>query len=278
MKKAIFLAIGLLLLAGNVYAAGDLVVEGLLGIGTSAPAYKLDIQGGNANIESDTYAALFLKSHNVTDWKGSFISLRRSRGSGSNPEAVATNDNLATIDVWGYDGGAYARAGQIRLAVSGTVDPVTHIIPSKWQFSTTTSAGENRTIVTMNNGYEDDPVLTAYGHIKAYGYDLFPSDIRLKKNVELINSPLWMLMNIDGVSYTWNREEYPEKGFPKGRHYGVIADEMELIMPDAVHLDEDGEKSVAYMELVPVLIEAVKEQQNQIIALQAELEKLKQRK
>jgi hypothetical protein len=64
--------------------------------------------------------------------------------------------------------------------------------------------------------------------------------------------------------------EYPEKGFDSGRHYGVVAQEVEAVIAEAVREGPDGEKEVAYSEIIPVLIESLGE-------LKAENESLKQR-
>ena len=71
-----------------------------------------------------------------------------------------------------------------------------------------------------------------------------------------------------GVSYTWRREEFTQKNFPAGEHIGVIAQEVEAILPELVSTDAQGYKSVRYANMVAVLIEAVKEQQQKIEALQ----------
>ena len=88
--------------------------------------------------------------------------------------------------------------------------------------------------------------LTATGDITAF------SDERLKSDIETIDNALDKVMNMRGVSYT----KQAEKGI------GVIAQEIEKVLPEVV---TDGEyKSVAYGNIVGVLIEAIKEQQKQI--------------
>lgn len=87
------------------------------------------------------------------------------------------------------------------------------------------------------------------------------SDKKFKKNVEKIDHALEKVKDIDGVSYEWKREEYPDYNFADGKHFGVIAQDIENVLPEVVNTDENGEKAVAYSELLPVLIEAVKEQQ-----------------
>ncbi len=72
------------------------------------------------------------------------------------------------------------------------------------------------------------------------------------------------VLSMEGVTFNWRRDEFKENNFPEGRHYGVIAQEMEKVLPDVVLTAPDGSKSVAYMEIIPVLIEAIKEQQKEI--------------
>ena len=85
------------------------------------------------------------------------------------------------------------------------------------------------------------------------------SDGRYKDTIREIEDPLEKVLNMRGVSYSWKTDEYPDKGFPTGRHYGVIAQELEKVLPEGVKEDSSGDKAVAYTEIVSVLIEAVKE-------------------
>lgn len=90
------------------------------------------------------------------------------------------------------------------------------------------------------------------------------SDAKYKKDLLAIDAPLDKIINLGGVSYTWKTDEFKEKNFPAGRHYGVIAQEVEKVLPEVVNTAADGSKTVAYTEIIPVLIEAIKEQQKQI--------------
>jgi hypothetical protein len=101
------------------------------------------------------------------------------------------------------------------------------------------------------------------------------SDRRFKENIETIESPLEKIQNIKGVSFEWKTTEYKDKGFPDGRHFGVIAQEVEEVLPEIVKEGPDGDKAVSYTELVPILTEAVKQQQKQIEDLQQEVARLK---
>ena len=89
-----------------------------------------------------------------------------------------------------------------------------------------------------------------------------------------IDEPLQKILNMNGVNYRWKTEEFSDHNFPEGRHYGVIAQEIEKVLPEIV-IEDDGEKAVAYTEIIPVLIEAMKEQQSQIDNQQAEIEEMR---
>jgi len=98
------------------------------------------------------------------------------------------------------------------------------------------------------------------------------SDARYKTNIETIDNPLEKITRINGVRYTWNSDEYPEMNFDDAVHLGVLAQEVEEVLPELVYTDENGYKSVSYEKLAPVLIEAVKEQQGEIESQQGEIE------
>jgi hypothetical protein len=87
------------------------------------------------------------------------------------------------------------------------------------------------------------------------------SDGRFKKNINSISNALATVLNLEGVTYNWRTEEFPERSFGERMEYGVIAQQIEKIIPELVDTDEKGYKSVQYSHMVPLLIEAIKEQQ-----------------
>jgi hypothetical protein len=94
------------------------------------------------------------------------------------------------------------------------------------------------------------------------------SDLKFKRDIQDVTGAIDKVMNLHGVSFLWRSEEHEEKNFDSGRHYGVIAQEIEEVLPEVVTDGADGGKVVAYSEIVPVLIEAVKAQQKTIEALE----------
>ena len=88
------------------------------------------------------------------------------------------------------------------------------------------------------------------------------SDIKLKENIHQIKDPLNKVMQINGVGFRWKDT--------KENSFGVIAQDIEEVLPELVK-ENDHHKSVNYNGLIGVLIEAVKEQQRQILELKAQL-------
>lgn len=114
--------------------------------------------------------------------------------------------------------------------------------------------------------------IRATNDITAY----YSSDINLKKDVELISEPIEKLKQIRGVAYSWNEEYLKEREvdgyFVREREIGVIAQEVEGVLPEIVATRDDGYKAVRYERLVALLIEAVKDQQVQIDELKSRIE------
>jgi hypothetical protein len=82
------------------------------------------------------------------------------------------------------------------------------------------------------------------------------SDKNKKKNIRRIENATEILNEIRGVRFDWKSNNQPS--------VGVIAQEVEKVLPELVHTVDDGTKTVSYGNLVAVLIEALKEQQEQI--------------
>lgn len=100
------------------------------------------------------------------------------------------------------------------------------------------------------------------------------SDIRYKKNITTIPSAIDKLNQIEGVYYHWDTENFKEFDFNDKRQVGIIAQDVEEVFPELVHTKEDGYKVVAYDKMGPILLQAIKEQQEMIEALQKSNEKL----
>jgi len=130
------------------------------------------------------------------------------------------------------------------MSLAGTAFSCTIDSPSEVGLGNLSSSGNN-----LSGSF------TATGNITAY------SDLRLKSNIEVIDDALAKVMSLRGVTFDMNEE----------RSTGVIAQELETVLPEAVRdNDVSGMKSVAYGNIVGLLVEAIKE-------LSAKVEQLENR-
>ena len=104
--------------------------------------------------------------------------------------------------------------------------------------------------------------ITAGGDVTAF----FSSDERLKDNVTPIEGALEKVNQIGGYGFDWNSNSEHS-----GHDVGVIAQEIEKVLPEVVTTRDNGYKAVRYEKIVALLIQAVKEQQSQIEELKSKL-------
>ena len=88
------------------------------------------------------------------------------------------------------------------------------------------------------------------------------SDARLKSNIISLGSTLAKVLAIDGKSYTMNRDKNNKTNI------GVLAQDVQKVFPELVSESNDV-LSVNYQGLIPVLINAIKEQQQELNKLKA---------
>lgn len=191
-----------------------------------------DITGGGVTI-SDTAPS----SPGAGDlwWDSSVGAMFVYFSDGTSSQWVETN-----VGKSGADGTTYTTSSSVQLGSLGIGTPASG------------TAGEIR---ATNN-------VTAY----------YSSDKRLKENIKPLENALDKLGQIRGVSFDWTKEEIEKRGgvddyFVRKNDIGVIAQEVESVIPEAVVTRADGYKAVRYELIVPLLIQAIKEQQSEINAL-----------
>jgi len=118
-------------------------------------------------------------------------------------------------------------------------------------------------------------MLSVFGNICATGTIGVCSDIRYKTNLSPLTNSLNNILNLQGLHYFWKKDGFEEKSFSDKRQIGFSAQELEILYPEIVMTDDQGFKSVDYSRLTPVLVEAIKEQQQQINDLQNQIAELK---
>ena len=92
------------------------------------------------------------------------------------------------------------------------------------------------------------------------------SDITMKSNVETLQDVVSLVKQLNGVKFTWKDSNQAS--------IGVIAQELETVLPELVQTNSEGLKTVTYNGLIGVLIEAIKEQQTEIDLIKQSLNKI----
>jgi len=114
----------------------------------------------------------------------------------------------------------------------------------------------------INGNLSVTGTISATSDIIAYS----TSDERLKENITPISDAINKINQIGGYGFDWNSNSEHS-----GHDVGVIAQEIEKVLPEVVTTRDNGYKAVRYEKIVALLIEAVKEQQLQIEELKSKL-------
>lgn len=122
------------------------------------------------------------------------------------------------------------------------------------------------------------------GNFTSSTFGSFASDRKLKKDIQPITGALNVINQMKPSSYEFRVGEYGTMNLPKGRHYGVIAQDLQQVMPQLVipqkymppTREEKGFEylSVNYGEMIPLLIKGIQEQQQIIEQLKARVAQL----
>jgi hypothetical protein len=195
--------------------------------------------------------------------------------------AIGTNVQAYNSTLAAVAGGTYSGDDSITTIGTVTAGSVTAILPSgtisgssQVVLSSTTGGGTSANVQFGSLGIGmaasgTSGRIDATNDIVAYS----SSDRRFKDNIKPIESPLNKITKIGGYTYDWKEENKIEHGY-EGNDVGVIAQEIEEVLPQLVQTRESGYKAVKYDKLVALLIEGIKEQQSQIEELTNRINKL----
>lgn len=162
------------------------------------------------------------------------------------------NDNTLDFDVADFsltiDGDASGTATISNLANTTLTLDISSIIGSL-----NVGGGISTSDLSMTGSITNGVDATFTGDVNAANFNT-TSDIALKDNVELIESPLDKLLQLSGYTFDWKNNGKSS--------VGVMAQEVEKVFPQIVSTDNNGVKRVSYDALIPLLIEAIKELSN----------------
>lgn len=125
-----------------------------------------------------------------------------------------------------------------------------------------TTSGIFNDVYVANNDLYFNP---SSGTLTSRNYQML-SDVQLKENVEILNDCLDTINKLNGVSFTWKQDGK--------KSFGLIAQDIELVLPEIVETGENNNKTVSYTQLIAFLINAIKEQQKQIESICNKIENI----
>jgi len=298
--------------AFTIYKNGSAYIQGSLGIGVSIPSERFEIGGTNSKVylNSTTSNAVIFNSN------GTAIPSFTSRSIGTKLVLYPSLDNLNTDyalgispnNMWfsipqfntAYSYNFYAGTSEV-FTIHGTgFADVAGMLRIKGSTPPSNGAGveiyyaggsgyiscRDRTAAIYkplymytatvrpiaDNSYSLGLSTYRWSVVYAVNGTIQTSDLRLKNNIQPINDGLKSVINLNPVYFNW-----VDKSDNK-RHIGLIAQEVLPVIPDIVDIGEDKDKTLGinYAGLVPVLISAIKEQQQQIESYKSQLQTLQE--
>lgn len=261
--------------------ADGLYVDGNTGLGILSPTQKLSVDGAISisNTSANTSGTIryngtnFQGYHNGI-WKNldepAGISLWSQNGSDAHYTAgrigIGTTSPNSALHIDGLSGQNPLRvaiSGQTKFHVSsnGGVSIGTPSAPPGNGLAVSGNVGIGTTSATQK--------LTVVGDASITGALVAPSDERLKENIEPLNNALEIVKQLQPKTYSYQADKVEEFGLSDDVQFGLIAQELEKILPQLVTEqaigDEDGNiyKGIEYAQLIPILLQAIKDLENE---------------
>jgi hypothetical protein len=273
---------------------------GNVGIGTLTPSGSLEVsRTGNDSV-------IFSTAYSNGTGASSFFVTQTARGIAGAPAAVQTGDLLGGFGTSGYGTAGFtdiftavagiaaenfsdtARGSALVLGTTplGTKDIniVMSLLPSgDVGIGTPLDVNGLPTATDKLQVFGDVRVgnTGTNGCVKNFGgtglIGVCSSDRRFKKNITPFGPILDRFAALQPVYYNWRASEFPERHFGEAQTYGLVAQDVEQVLPDLVVTGEDGFKAIDYSKLPMLTIEAVKELKAENEDLKAENEDLRRR-
>ncbi len=251
-------------------------INSRVGIGNLTPAFTLDVNGNSVKLGN------FVSANTTTNGIGVYGSCLTSQGNGT---GVYGAGGLVGVFGAAIQTGASSRFGVVGYGYNGTFNYGVQGIAYSLSGTTATGVyGDASGAGTNWAGYFTGTV---------FATTFSTSDRKLKNNIQPLTGAMSIIHQLNPAIYTYKTTEYQQMHLPEGIHYGLIADEVLEIMPGIVkkavqpaqyenNNEQHGKKiseeiefnTVNYTELIPILIEAIQEQQTQIDELRKLVEKL----
>jgi hypothetical protein len=287
---------------GTIAPATRMTIDntGNVGIGTTNPGAPLElVRTGDASFVSTSF----------NDDDASAVFFQRARGTQQAPAGVHAGDSLGYFGAGGYGATTFGDGVGVMAVIAA--ENWTDTANGSLIGFATTPVGTTDFVVQaaiLSNGNlglgtpgDATGIPTAADKLQVFGdvrvgttgtngclknfagtgiIGTCSSDRRLKKNITPFAPMLDKVTALQPVRYFWRSDEFPARHFGNSQNYGLIAQDVEQVLPELVATDSDGYKAVDYSELPLLTIQAVKElkaENDTLKARVAEIDPLKQR-
>jgi hypothetical protein len=251
--------------------------NGRIGISTITPACPLQ----------------FINPGGVADtvWLMQWDNNHASRGAAARfQHSNSSNGNRVLMGATNYNGSTYAASAVIGISLNNTTSGTGGI--GVYGSANNESGNAIEGHLHYSGSYSG---WAGYFNANVYASAYYvPSDKKLKRNIKLLNNGINIIKQVNPVSFYYNTEKYPTAGFDENwLSYGFIAQELEQVLPklvkeknliiypegaETVDISRKREteliKVINYTEMIPILTQAIKEQQEIIEDLKQRLEEL----
>jgi hypothetical protein len=225
-----------LTLSGTVTTTGDITLSGTVN-SLAAGTYSISVTGNAGTVTNGAYT----NSGNAFTASGNSFRNRIGIGDGNGTPYT----NTGSPGVWlSYNGAADMFMGSYNSTTWG-------VYIGAWKY-TVDSNGDT----------------VASGNVTGYGT---PSDIRYKENVKPIFNALNKVLQLEGKTFNWKPDTKQHSIIKLESDVGFIAQQVQEVLPEIVRKNDDGYLSIRERAIVPLLVEAIKEQQKQIDELKKKL-------
>ncbi len=282
-------------------ATGNTIIqnnEGRVGVGISNPLYKMHVVGDRITLSNSNAAgakSIALRTDgsgvDLTATNGNlFVSSTSSviMQSGGGKVGIGAGTPAAQLHVKGDDNTGSAStlritSGTQNMLLDGNeIDALSDPLYLNHNSSQNVFVGTGGGNVRIGSAVTPTAKLDVGGDVRCF--NLFTnSDRRYKTGINTLESALDKVLAMRGTSYDFATDQIPAD-YTAGKQIGFIAQEMQTVMPELVKTDDAGMMSVNYIGVIPVLVEALKEQhevisekETRIVALETQNKELKDR-
>ncbi|MBS1764188.1 MAG: tail fiber domain-containing protein [Bacteroidetes bacterium] len=230
----------------------------------------------------------------INDWQFKWDNLLTSDAPARFQNSSASNNNRVLMGATNFSGTGYNASAVIGIALNNTNTAPTLAGAEGVRGHSNSTAGIGVYGAFVGGNQPTAIGWAVYGSGWAGGLTnwLNVSDEKLKTNIKTIPNALQMVQKMRGVFYNYRTEEYKPLNLSATTQTGFIAQELEKVLPSAVRntaipydidpvtTEKEGRsgsysvKAVSYADVIPVLVEAIKEQQAQIEQLKTKVNQL----